>query len=151
MTKSNIPTSHILVRATSSFDGEPCDFALFDVSPTELGALNRCLAAANQSELTDIPEYNSVTFFYNIEGFFKVGEGCSEDKLRQLLQGAEWAFVDITDEERLELEEVESAVENQKIEIWPSGAFRFTAIGDDTETQFKTSELSLKEIESYFQ
>lgn len=150
MTKSNVPTPYILVRATSNFDGDPCDFAIFDISQTILSELKGYVSAVNNNELTRIRGYDSSTFFYNIHGYYRTGAGCLEDELRQIVGSAEWTFVNTSEEELEGFEIPESELDNEKIEVWSSGSFRFTAIADGTETRFETSEIRLSDIENFF-
>lgn len=138
-------SNYLLISADSSFDGDPCHFAIFHITLSTISFFEKALTRV--SLFQDVENFDCHSYYFPIEGFYRTGIGCSEEDLNKILKdGNSWAFIDIEQSELDNLEAPESPLDEHKIEITPQGSVRFTAIGDGTETHFKTTYIPLDDI-----
>jgi len=145
MKATSTHSNYLLISAESSFDGDPCHFAIFKFSLKSIDFLEKALTRV--SLFQDVENFDCHSYYYHIEGFYRTGIGCTEEELNNILiDGNSFAFIDIEQSELDNLEIPESALDEYKMEITPQGFIRFTAIGEGTETYFKTTYVPLVDV-----
>ncbi|NLR60742.1 hypothetical protein HGH93_21710 [Chitinophaga polysaccharea] len=145
MKKATKFSNYLLISAESSFDGDPCDFAIVKLTQSTLSFIEKAFTRAALFE--NVENFDCHSYYFPIEGFHRTGINCSEEDLNQILNdGHSWAFIDIEQWELDNLEIPECSLDDYKMEITPQGSIRFTAIGEGTETHFKTTYVSILDL-----
>ena len=140
---SDKPTDRILVKASTNSEWDNCEFAIIHLSKqwkkTQAERLEWVMP------LRDKPQLCSLTFRDTAVDFYVVDEENPLD-IEQLLNGKEWVFVELDEQEQETFSSTENKLDCYRLIIQPNGIGYYRAYGKHTNEEFWTEEFSLTQL-----
>lgn len=140
---SNKPTECILVKANTSSEWDNCEFAIIHLSKqwkkTQAERLKWISPLQDKSYLC------SLTFRDTDIDFYVVDEQ-TPFEIEQLLNGKEWTFIELDEQEQETFSLTENKLDCYRLIIQPNGLGYYRAYGKHTGEEFWTEEFSLTRL-----
>ncbi len=139
MKTTSYPTDYILIKAQTNSDWDNCNFAIIHCPQAWKESIRQRLKSLQLVEDDDC--FVSLNYRDTSVDFY-----VSDEDIDALLQGKEWAFVELEESGQERFAEPENRLNCYRLSLYQSGTAMFTAQGKHSGDEFWTAEFSLAQL-----
>lgn len=145
MKRSKTPTNYIAVKASTKSDWDQCDFAIVNLTPEWLAAM--------QSRLENVKHFRGDVTFYSVV-YWDAPDGyyvATNEELRKLFKdGSSWEYVTLEEGELENMEEPESRLDTDMMFVNAAGQIYFMCYGKHTGEEYSTDCIDMLTVLKHF-
>lgn len=135
MKTTSQPTDTILIKAHTSSEEDECHFAIIHYRKEWKEIMRKHLEAVQSFSFFFLSFFNASVGFYR-----------ADDEIDTLLQGKDWAFVELIDEEQEKFSLSESQLDTYCLSVHKEGMAHFLAYGKSTGEDFWTEDFDIRSL-----